>query len=197
MRLDGIQKEEKTDRENAPKRFWGLRKQWQNSGANIWKKKNRKGNKMNLYEIDREILACIDYETGEILDSQRLEMLEMEKEKKIENIGLWIKNLEAEAEALKKEKDAFAAREKSAKNKADQLKKYLESALCGQKFQTTKLSISFRTSTTLEMSENAEVPEQFRKYSFVLDKTKMKESIKNGANYKGFWLQKKQNISIK
>ena len=43
---------------------------------------------MNLYEIDREILACIDYETGEILDSQRLEMLEMEKEKKIENIGL-------------------------------------------------------------------------------------------------------------
>lgn len=73
---------------------------------------------MNLYEIDREILACIDYETGEILDSQRLEMLEMEKEKKIENIGLWIKNLEAEAEALKKEKDAFAAREKSAKKQS-------------------------------------------------------------------------------
>ena len=152
---------------------------------------------MNLYEIDREILSCIDYETGEILDSQRLEMLEMAKEKKIENIGLWIKNLEAEAEALKKEKDAFAAREKSAKNKADQLKKYLESALCGQKFQTTKLSISFRTSTTLEMQKDAEIPEQFRKYSFVLDKIKMKESLKNGANYKGFWLQKKQNISIK
>ena len=152
---------------------------------------------MNLYEIDREILACIDYETGEILDSQRLEMLEMEKEKKIENIGLWIKNLEAEAEALKKEKDAFAAREKSAKNKVDQLKKYLESALWGEKFQTTKLSISFRTSTTLEMTENAEVPEQFRKYSFVLDKTKMKESLQNGANYKGFWLQKNQKIQIK
>lgn len=152
---------------------------------------------MNLYEIDREILACIDYETGEILDSQRLEMLEMEKEKKIENIGLWIKNLEAEAEALKKEKDAFAAREKSAKNKADQLKKYLESALCGQKFQTTKCAISFRASTTLEMSENAEIPEKFRKYSFDLDKAKMKEALKNGANYKGFWLQKNQKIQIK
>lgn len=152
---------------------------------------------MNLYEIDREILACIDYETGEILDSQRLEMLEMEKEKRIENIGLWIKNLEAEAEALKKEKDAFAAREKSTKSKADQLKKYLESALCGQKFQTTKLSISFRTSTTLGMSESAEIPEQFRRYYFVLDKTKMKESLKNGANYKGFWLQKNQKIQIK
>ena len=152
---------------------------------------------MNLYEIDREILACIDYETGEILDSQRLEMLEMEKEKKIENIGLWIKNLEAEAEALKKEKDAFAAREKSTKSKIESLKKYLENVLQGKKFQTTKCAISFRTSTALEMSEKAEIPEEFKKYSFVLDKAKMKEALKNGASYKGFWLQKKQNISIK
>ena len=37
---------------------------------------------MNLSEIDREILACIDYETGEILYVQRLEMLEIAKEKK-------------------------------------------------------------------------------------------------------------------
>lgn len=152
---------------------------------------------MNLYEIDREILACIDYETGEILDSQRLEMLEMEKEKKVENVALWIKNLEAEAVALKKEKDSFAQREKSAKNKIESLKKYLGNALQGQKFQTTKCAISFRSSTTLEMSEKAKIPEEFKKYSFVLDKTKMKEALKNGANYKGFWLQKKQNISIK
>lgn len=152
---------------------------------------------MNLYEIDREISSCIDYETGEILDVQRLEMLEMTKEKKIENIGLWIKNLEAEAEALKKEKDAFTAREKSTKNKIESLKKYLGDVLQVQKFQTTKCAISFRTSTTLEMSENAEIPEEFRKYSFILDKTKMKEALKKGANYKGFWLQKNQRCQIK
>lgn len=70
---------------------------------------------MNLYEINREILSCIDYETGEILDVQRLEMLEIAKEKKIENVALWIKNLESEAAALKKEKDSFAQREKSVK----------------------------------------------------------------------------------
>lgn len=152
---------------------------------------------MNLYEINREILACIDYETGEILDEGRLNSLEIEREKKIENVALWIKNLESEAAALKKEKDSFTKREKSTKNKIESLKKYLENALQGQKFQTTKCAISFRTSTTLEMSEKAEIPEEFRKYSFDLDKTKMKEALKNGANYKGFWLQKKQNISIK
>jgi len=152
---------------------------------------------MNLYEINREILACINYETGEILDVQRLEMLEIAKEKKIENVALWIKNLESEAAALKKEKDAFTQREKSTKNRIESLKKYLENALQGQKFQTTKCAISFRTSTTLEMSEKAEIPEEFRKYSFDLDKTKMKEALKNGANYKGFWLQKNQKIQIK
>lgn len=152
---------------------------------------------MNLYEINREILSCIDYETGEILDVQRLEMLEIAKEKKIENVALWIKNLESEAAALKKEKGSFAQREKSVKNKIESLKKYLENALQGQKFQTTKCAISFRASTTLEMSEKAEIPEEFRKYSFDLDKTKMKEALKNGANYKGFWLQKNQKIQIK
>lgn len=152
---------------------------------------------MNLYEINREILACIDYETGEILDEGRLNSLEIEREKKIENVALWIKNLESEAAALKKEKDSFTQREKSTKNKIESLKKYLENALQGQKFQTTKCAISFRTSTTLEMSEKAEIPQEFRKYSFDLDKTKMKEALKNGANYKGFWLQKNQKIQIK
>ena len=152
---------------------------------------------MNLYEINREILACIDYETGEILDEGRLNSLEIEREKKIENVALWIKNLESEAAALKKEKDAFTQREKSTKNKIESLKKYLENALQGQKFQTTKCAISFRTSTTLGMSEKAEIPEEFRKYSFDLDKTKMKEALKNGAKYKGFWLQKNQKIQIK
>lgn len=152
---------------------------------------------MNLYEINREILACIDYETGEILDEGRLNSLEIERKKKIENVALWIKNLESEAAALKKEKDAFTQREKSTKNRIESLKKYLENALQGQKFQTTKCAISFRTSTTLEMSEKAEIPEEFRKYSFDLDKTKMKEALKNGANYKGFWLQKNQKIQIK
>ena len=152
---------------------------------------------MNLYEINIEILACIDYETGEILDEGRLNSLEIERETKIENVALWIKNLEAEAAALKKEKDAFTQREKSTKNRIESLKKYLENALQGQKFQTTKCAISFRTSTTLGMSEKAEIPEEFRKYSFDLDKTKMKEALKNGANYKGFWLQKNQKIQIK
>ena len=33
-----------------------------------------------LYEIDQAILDCVDLETGEILDSDRLDALQMERE---------------------------------------------------------------------------------------------------------------------
>ena len=63
---------------------------------------------MNLYDIDNAILSCVDMETGEIIDAEKLDELKMEKERKIRNIACWVKELNAEAEALKKQKDAFS-----------------------------------------------------------------------------------------
>ena len=56
---------------------------------------------MNLYDIDKAILSCVDMETGEIIDAEKLDELKMEKEQKIRNIACWVKELKAEAEALK------------------------------------------------------------------------------------------------
>ena len=78
---------------------------------------------MNLYEIDAEILGCVDVETGEIFDIDKFEELSMARDAKVENICLWIKNLKAEVEALKAEKDSFAQRQKSAENKMESLKR--------------------------------------------------------------------------
>ena len=47
---------------------------------------------MTLYEIDNAILDCIDLETGEIIDVDKLNELQLEKETKIENVALWIKD---------------------------------------------------------------------------------------------------------
>ena len=80
---------------------------------------------MNLYEIDNAILECVDMETGEIVDTEKLAALQMERDQKIENIGCWIKNLNADAKALKEEKDNLAARQKAVENKAASLKEYL------------------------------------------------------------------------
>lgn len=50
---------------------------------------------MTLYEINEAIMACVDVETGEIIDLDRLNALEMERDRKISNVACWIKDLKA------------------------------------------------------------------------------------------------------
>ena len=52
-----------------------------------------------LYEIDESIKALIDEETGEIADFEAFEALNLERDAKLENIALYIKDLKADAEA--------------------------------------------------------------------------------------------------
>ena len=62
----------------------------------------------SLYQIDEKILECFDPDTGELLDAEQLESLQMEKTTKLENVALCIKNLNADAAMYKAEKQAFA-----------------------------------------------------------------------------------------
>lgn len=153
---------------------------------------------MNLYEIDSAIMNCVDMETGEIIDTEALEKLQMARDKKIENIGCWIKNLLADAKALKEEKDKFAKRQKTAECKAASLKEYLSGYLNGEKFESTEVSISFRKSDSVVVAENAIVPEEFLKYvEPTPDKVGLKAALKAGKEIPGITLVTSQNIQIK
>lgn len=155
---------------------------------------------MNLYEIEQEILDCmeeVDEETGELLNWKKLDSLIVEKEKKIESLACWIKNLAAESEALKKEKDTFMKRQQAAENKKEQLKKYLSSALCGQKFKTSRVSISWRKSKSVEIIDLYAVSKDYLKCSEpVVDKTAVKKAVSNGKTVNGVRIVEKQNIQI-
>ena len=153
---------------------------------------------MNLYQIDQQILDCIDAETGEIFDAEAFEQLALERDAKIENACLWIKNLNAEIEALKAEKDAFAQRLKAAENKRESLKKYISEYLSGNKFETAKVKVSFRKSESLEISEGAIIPEEYLKYKEPdIDKAGLKKAIKEGQAFDGVSIIENQNIQIK
>lgn len=67
---------------------------------------------MKLYDIDKSISECVDAETGEVIDFEKLEALQMEREAKIDNIACWYKSLLSDAEGIKKEKEALAQRQK-------------------------------------------------------------------------------------
>lgn len=153
---------------------------------------------MNLYEIDEKILECVDLETGELFDVDKFEELNLERTEKVENICLWIKNLKAETEALKAEKLAFAERQKRAENKAESLKRYISSYLNGTKFESAKVSVSFRKSESLEISEGAVIPEEYLKHKEPdIDRAGLKKAVKDGQVFEGISIVENQNIQIK
>ena len=152
----------------------------------------------SLYEIDVQIMECVDFETGEIIDVEKLEQLQMEFNNKVEGIALWIKNLVAEAKMVKEEKDSLAARQKACENKAESLKRYLEQALGGEKFKTSKVSISYRKSESVQVDDMDKLDDDYLKYAApAVDKTKIKQALKQGIKLEGVQLVENNNIQIK
>ena len=157
---------------------------------------------MTLFEIDKAIQDFefeVDPETGEILNPNALEELEMAREQKIENVGLYIKNLEAEKEAVKHEKDNFADREKKLGKKIESLKGYLTYALDGQKFSTPKVAVSFRKSESVLVKDEYLIPDEYCEFTVMRkpNKKNIKDALKKGKELMGVELVEKSNISIK
>ena len=153
----------------------------------------------SLYEINEHLLNLTDSETGEITDWSAFEALQLARDEKIENIALYHKNLLAEAAALKAEEKSFAERRKRAENKAESLKRYLDSALQGQKFNTTKVAISYRKSTSVEVDETKLPANWLREIpaTHVVDKVEIAKALKAGETVEGATLITNNNIQIK
>ena len=170
---------------------------------------------MNIYEIDRnfadtmeEIMLVFDEETGEVTDidkfeelKRRLNELQEERNTKISNVACWYKQLCAEAEAIKAEKMALAKRQQTAEKKAENLKKYLEYALQGEKFKDARVSISYRKSKSVAFSENFDcrnLPEMFQKITYEPKKTEIKKAMEeDGIHFLGVEIVEKTSMQIK
>lgn len=151
-----------------------------------------------LYEINEEILNCVDTETGEIIDPEKLSQLQMDFDDKVEGIALWIKDLLSDAAAIKAEKDKLNERQKVCENKAKNLKEYLSGFLAGQKFKTPRVAIAYRKSESVNVSDIWKIPDDYLKYKDPEpDKTKIKSALKAGVSIPGVELIENRNIQIK
>lgn len=162
---------------------------------------------MTLYEIDEEIqelLSEVDPETGELItDYAALDALLMEREAKIENIVLFIKNLSSDVRELKAEEAALAERRKKAEKKAERLREYVSHALGGERFQTPRCCVSFRKSTALELGEG--FTEWAKEHANTLlrykepepDKTAIQAALAGGAEIPNAKLVQNTTMTIK
>lgn len=155
---------------------------------------------MTLYEIDKRIVDLIDDETGEIIDSNlnTFDELMMERNNKIENVALWIKNLRADAEAYKAEAQAFVDRKKAAERKIESLTRLLEITLRGRKFKTERVQIGYRKSDSVQIDKDAKLPDEYLRFREPEpDKAALKKALKDGVEIKGARLEEKLNMQVK
>lgn len=158
-----------------------------------------------LYEIDQRYLNAfkVDEETGEVtLDQDELEKIEGEFKDKVDNIACFIKDLTALNASIKAEKKAFDERIKSNESKIESLKKYLAYSLEIRdlsKYETSRNKISFRSSNSVEVLDEAKVPAEYirTKTETSVDKKAVMDALKNGAEVEGCELKTSRNIQIK
>ncbi len=153
---------------------------------------------MTLYEINAEIESCVDEETGEVLNFEKLDALQMEREKKIENIVWLIENTENEIAGLKEQEEIFKARRQAAERKAENLKEYLIHALGGQKFETVKAKITFIKSEVVKVDDESKIPVDYwsEVKTYKPDLTAIKRALRGGVSVNGAHLEERLNPQI-
>ena len=134
----------------------------------------------NLYDIDERLSTLIeehfDIDDGTIYENaselaKKIDEIAIDLDTKIENIGCYIKNLEADVDALKKEEDNLAKRRKSAEKKIEGLKNYLNGYLIAVypndddrakwRFKTAKVVLVYRKSSSVEVPDIEKLDKQF------------------------------------
>ncbi|MGL5960558.1 MAG: siphovirus Gp157 family protein [Cetobacterium sp.] len=165
-----------------------------------------------LYELTQET-AClerllediIDYETGEISDSDVYSELEDELKEQIKQkstgIIKFIRNTESDVEQIKTEAKRLSELAKRKEKKIDNLKKYV--ALCLEVMGTKKIetnlgNISIRKSISTVIDEKVldkkyAVVEQVYKFN----KTEIKKLLETGEVIEGAKLVENSNITVR
>ena len=158
---------------------------------------------MTLYEIDQQIIKAIEFgydpETGEILDDSALKNLQMERDEKIENMLLYVKDLRAEQAAIKSEIDTLEARRKASMRKEESITRYVQASLAGEKFKTARCAVSYRKTTSVQITDFALIPDTYirRRVLEEPDKVAIKDALKAGDTVNGAYLEEHQSMSIK
>ena len=169
---------------------------------------------MTLYDIDAQIAALedaaeddmlIDEETGELISvSQALDALRMERDAKLENVACWVKNLSAEADAIREEENRLVKRRKAAETKAANLKAWLLAAMTREdgttdKLKTGRVMVSVKRNPPSTVVDDALLPSTYKvaKITYQPNKELIKRELLAGGEVPGAHLEYGRSVVIK
>ena len=160
---------------------------------------------MNLYEIAGQYRAVLEMEpeNDDELAAQMnaLDELEGELTVKADNIVRYIRNLSAEADALKAEEAALYKKRKAAENKAERLKAYLaaQMTLCGLKeLKAGLFKLRFQPTTpAISIIDESAVPEKFHRVKIEIDRLAIRDALKAGEEVPGIKIERGEALVIR
>lgn len=161
---------------------------------------------MQLYKIGEEIrhvLDAVDPETGEMTDEQfaALDRLGVGFDRKAESVAYYIREQSAETDAIKAEVDRLMRRVRSGLNATRRMKEYLLAQLQAQDIQKIKgdiLTIRRQNSApSVDIESEGSIPsEYFTRPEPQINKTLIKDALKDGVSVPGACLVRNEHIRI-
>ena len=161
-----------------------------------------------LFEItaeQRQLMAMLEEAEGELTPEieQMLEVNQYNLEHKAEQYRNAILINKGDIDRAKKEKKRLDAFIKAKERSNEAMTSRLKDAMLA--FDTPKIEIdggvggvlSFRKSVAVVIDDENEVPEAYRKTTWTLDKTAIKEALKNGEDVPHACLQENMNLQVK
>jgi Siphovirus Gp157 len=164
---------------------------------------------MNLYEISNEYQELLEEkfnpETGEVLplELDRLDKMAVKFEDKVVAVASYIRNLDAEREAIEKAREAMARREERLEDRVHWLTDYLRTNMekCGiseikSPFFVIKMK---KCPLSVNITDKNIIPEDCKKTSETvsIDKLKIRDRILAGIHVPGAELGRNNRIEIR
>lgn len=147
---------------------------------------------------------AIDKETGEVDEvvAEQLWMCKDALNDKIQNYGIIVKQLTADAKMFEDELNNLEKRKQRAERNAEWLKEFLSTAMQQMEmteFKNSKVNITFRKSSKVEILDPNKLDKKYmvEKTTYTPSKTMIADDLKAGIEVEGAKLVETQNIQIK
>jgi len=163
---------------------------------------------MKLFEITNEFENVFNQinEDGEITQEMldNIDALQEDFADKAVSVAAYIKNIEAEAAAIKSAMDSMKQREARLNKQAESLKEYLQFNMQRLSVNEIKTSPHFKIKLkqcppSVDVFDEAQVPEDYWREKVVLsiDKIKLKEALNEGLEIPGATIHRNIKLEIK
>ena len=141
---------------------------------------------------------CIDVDTGEFNEAM-FEGLKIERDKKIENIALWVLEDEAMAKNIKEQENKLKERREILEQRVEKRKEFLRYIAEGKKLKTDRVTVSYRTSKAVKITNEEIIPIKYKtvKTTVSVSKDDIKKDLQAGKTVEGAELESRISTIVK